>query len=618
MDQLAELADSPLITRGSQSWSHFCYSPLITRGSAGRAQLVTLLLLSTPNPWISWQSTAGHTSITLHSSPVDQLAEHSWSHFCYSPLITRGSAGRAQLVTLLLLSTHHPWISWQSTAGLSTLLLLSTYHPWISWQSTAVHTSVTLQSSSVDQLAEHSWSHFYYSPLITRGSAGRTQLVTLLLLSTHHPCVSWQSTLVTLLLLSTHHPWISWQSTAGHTSVTLHSSPMDQLAEHSCSHFCYSPVIIRGSAGKAQLVTLLLLSTYHPWISWQNTAGHTSVTLHSSPVCQLAEHTGHTSVTLHSSPVDQLAEHSCSHCCYSPVIIRGSAGRAHWSHFCYSPLITRGSAGRAQLFTLLLLSSHHPWISWQSTAGHTSITLHLSPVDQLAEHSWSHFCYSLLITRVSAGRAHWSHFCYSPLITRGSAGRAQLVTLLLLSTHHPWISWQSTAVHTSVTLQSSSVDQLAKHSWSHFYYSPLITRGSAGRTQLVTLLLLSTHHPCVSWQSTLVTLLLLSTHHPWISWQSTAGHTSVTLHSSHVCQLVEHTGDTPVTLHSSPVDQLAEHSWSHFCYSPLITRGSAGTVQLVTLRLLSTHHPWISWQSTAGHTSIYLHSSPVDQLAEYC
>ena len=169
------------------SWSHFCYSPLITRGSAGTVQQVRLLLLSTHHPWISWQSTAGHTFVTFHSSPVDQLAEYSWSHFCYSPLITRGSAGRVQLVTLLLLSTHNLWISWQSTFG---------------------HTSVTLHSSPVDQLAEYSWSHFCYSPLITRGSAGRVQLVT-------------------LLLLSTHHPWISWQSTAGHTSVTHHSSPVD-------------------------------------------------------------------------------------------------------------------------------------------------------------------------------------------------------------------------------------------------------------------------------------------------------------------------------------------------------------------------------------------------------
>ena len=165
------------------SWSHFCFSPLITCGSAGRVELVTLLLLSTHNPWINWQSTAGHTSVTHHSSPVDQLAEYSWSHFCYSPLITRGSTGRAQLVTLLLLYTHNPWISWQSTAG---------------------HSSVTLHSSPVDQLAEYSWSHFCYPPLIIRGSAGRVQLVT-------------------LRLLSTHHPWISWQSTAGHTFATLHS-----------------------------------------------------------------------------------------------------------------------------------------------------------------------------------------------------------------------------------------------------------------------------------------------------------------------------------------------------------------------------------------------------------
>ena len=230
MDQLAEY-----------SWSHFCCSPLITCGSAGRVHLVTLLLLSTHHPWISWQSTASHTSVTLHSSPVDQLAEYSWSHFCYSPLITGGSAGRVQLVTLLLLTTHHPWISWQSTAG---------------------HTSVTLHSSPVDQLAEYSWSHFCSSPLITRGSAYRVELVT-------------------LLLLSIHHPWISWQSTAVHTSVTLHSLPMCQLAEHSWSHFCYSPLITCGSAGRVLMVKLRLLATQHPWISWQSTAGQTSATLHS-------------------------------------------------------------------------------------------------------------------------------------------------------------------------------------------------------------------------------------------------------------------------------------------------------------------------------------------------
>ena len=167
------------------SWSHFCYSALITRGSAGRAQLVTLLFPSTHHQWISWQSTAGNTAVTLHSTSVCQLAENSWSHLCYSPLITRGSAGKAQLVTLLFLSTHHPWISWQSTAGHISVTLQSS--SWIGWQSTAGHTSVTLHSSPVDQLAEHSWSHFCYYPLVTRGSAGRAQLITLLLLSTHHP-----------------------------------------------------------------------------------------------------------------------------------------------------------------------------------------------------------------------------------------------------------------------------------------------------------------------------------------------------------------------------------------------------------------------------------------------
>ena len=331
-----------------------------------------------------------------------------------------------------------------------TLRLLSTHHRWISCLSTTSHTSVTLPSSSVGQLAEHSWSHFCYSSLIIRGSAGRVQLVT-------------------LQLHSTQHPWISWQITAGHTSVTLHSSPVDQLEEYSWSHFCYSSLIIRGSAGRAQLVILLLLSSHHPCVSWQSTAGNTSV-------------------TLHSSPVDQLAEHSWSHFCYSPVLTRVSAGSAHWSHLGYSPLKTRVSAGRTQLVTLPLLSSQQPWISWQSTDGHTSVTLHSSPVDQLAEHSWS-------------------HFCYYGLITRGSAGRLLLVTLRILSTHHPWISWQSTAGHTSVTLHLSPMDQLAEHSWSHFYYSPLIIRGSADRR--------------------------------------TTGHTSA-------------------TLHSQPVDQLAEYLWSHF------------------------------------------------------
>ena len=203
-----------------------------------------------------------------------------------------------------------------------------------------------------DQRAEYSWSNFGYSPLIIRGSAGRAQLVK-------------------LRLLSTHHPWVSRQRTAAHTSVTLHSSPVDQVAEYSWSHFCHSTLISRGSDGKAQLVTLLLLSTHHPLINWQITVGHTSV-------------------ILHSSPVDQLEEYS-------------------WSHFCFSPLITRGSAGKAQLVTHLLLSTHHPWISWQITVGHTSVILHSSPVDQLAEHSWSHFCNSPLITRRSAAEYSWSH-----------------------------------------------------------------------------------------------------------------------------------------------------------------------------------------------------------------
>jgi hypothetical protein len=258
--------------------------------------------------------------------------------------------------------------------------------------------------------------------------------------------------------------------------------------------------------------------------------------------------------------MDQLSEHSWSHFCFSPLITMDQLSEYSWSHFDYSPLIIRGSAGRGQLVTLWLLFTHHPWISWQSTAGHTSITLHSSPVVQLAEHNWS-------------------HFDYSPLVSRESVGRAQLLRLLLLSNHHQWVSWQSTAGHTSATLHSSPIDQLAEYSWSHFGYSPFITNGSAGRAQLVT-------------------LLLLSTHYPWISWQSTSDH--------HL-----------VTLHSSPMGKVAEHSWSHFCYSPLITRRSAGRVQLVTLLLLSNHHPWISSQSTSGHTSITRHSSPMGQVTEH-
>jgi hypothetical protein len=58
---------------------------------------------------------------------VDQLAEDSWSHFCYSPLITRGSAGRVELVTLLFLSTHHPWISWQRNPHLVETKTINSY-----------------------------------------------------------------------------------------------------------------------------------------------------------------------------------------------------------------------------------------------------------------------------------------------------------------------------------------------------------------------------------------------------------------------------------------------------------------------------------------------------------
>ena len=198
------------------------------------------------------------------------------------------------------------------------------------------------------------------------------QQIALWLLSNHHRVSTGRVQLVTLRLLSTHQPWVGWQSTVGDTSVPLHSSPMGQLAEYNWSHFCYSPLITRGSAGRVQLVTLLLLSTHHPLVSWQSTAGHTSVTLHSSPVYQMAEHSwSHTSVTLHSSPMDQLAEHSWSHLCYSPLITRVSAGRAHRLHFGYSPLNTR----------------------------------------------------------VSPGGAHRPHFCYSPLIIRRSTGREILISL---------------------------------------------------------------------------------------------------------------------------------------------------------------------------------------------
>ena len=232
----------------------------------------------------------------------------------------------------------------------------------------------------------------------------------------------------------------------------------------------------------------------------------------------------------------QLAEYSWSHFCYSPLITRGSVGSVHWSHFCYSPPPVDQLA--EYMVIHLLLSTHNQWISWQSTFGHTSVTFH----------SWIS-CYSPLITSYSplistAVRVHLVTLHFSPLITRG---------LWQGTAGHTSVSLHSYS-HTSVTLHSSPVDQLAEHSWSHFCYSPLITRGSAGRVQLVTLLLLSIHHTWINWQSTAVTLLLLSTHNPWISWQGTAGHTSV-------------------TLHSSPVDQLAgqpDYSW-FFCYSPLIS-----------------------------------------------
>ena len=119
-----------------------------------------------------------------------------------------------------------------------------------------------------------------------------------------------------------------------------------------------------------------------------------------------------------------------------------------------------------------------------------------------------------------------------------------MVTLRLLSTHHPWISWLSTAGHTYVTLRSSPLDQLAENSWSNFGYSPLIIRGQLAE-------------------------------HCW----SLFGNSSLITR-----------------------DQLAEYSWSNFGNTPLIIHGSAGRAQLVTLRLLFTHHPWINWQSTAGPT----------------
>ena len=220
--------------------------------------------------------------------------------------------------------------------------------------------------------------------------------------------------MVTLRLLSTYHPWISCLSTTSHSPLITRGS-----AEYSWSHFRYPPLITRGSAGRVQLVTLLLLFTYHPWLSWQSTAGHTSVTLHSTPVCQLAEYSWSHFCYLHSSPVDLTLVILLL---LSTRVISWKSTYGHTS--VTSPLITRGSAVL-------------------STTSYTSVTLHSSPVDQLAAH--------------------------------GSAGRVHLVTLLLLSTYHPWISWQSTAGHTSITLHSQPVDQLAEYLWSHFGYFPLIT-----------------------------------------------------------------------------------------------------------------------------------------------
>ena len=152
--------------------------------------------------------------------------------------------------------------------------------------------------------------------------------------------------------------------------------------------------------------------------------------------------------------MDQLVEHSWSYLCYSPLINVDQLAGYNWSHFFYSPLITGGSVGRVLIVTLRLLSTHHPWISWLSTAGHTSVTLLSSPVDQVAEYSWSHFCHSKLITRGSGSRAQLVTLLLLSILTRGSAGRSHLVTLLLLSTYNPWISWQTTFGHTSATLYS--------------------------------------------------------------------------------------------------------------------------------------------------------------------
>jgi hypothetical protein len=195
---------------------------------------------------ISWQITAGHTSVTVHSSPMDQVAEYTWSNFAYSPLIIRGSTGRAPALLCQLI--HGWWVESNRSVTSCTLPADPRVISGESLQSTAGHTYVTLHSSPVDQLAEHSWSHFCYSPLITRRSA----------LSSWSTDDEWRGTEVwPAVLCQLIHGW--WVE-----------------SNRSVTHFGYSPLITRVSAGRVLLVTLQLLSTHHPWISWQSTAGHTS------------------------------------------------------------------------------------------------------------------------------------------------------------------------------------------------------------------------------------------------------------------------------------------------------------------------------------------------------
>jgi hypothetical protein len=78
-----------------------------------------------------------------------------------------------------------------------------------------------------------------------------------------------------------------------------------------------------------------------------------------------------------------------------------------------------------------------------------------------------------------------------------------------------------------------------------------------------------------------------------------------------VCSASRHTGDNcrVTAVWPAVLCQLIHGCWL-FSYSPLNTRVSGGWEQLVTLLLLSIHSPWISWQSTAGHTSVTLHADP--------